>query len=164
MEIRQETENKIVVGMVKSYVGTIFFAMSFFIILIGVFAAAEAQPRAGGMSRTPSGGGYLAVTLVPAILVYFDWRRNRKELTMDSKERTMTIVGSQNQKYSLDEIQSFCLGAGNYLGKTVSQIDLQLKNGQRVSSGINSHRGDAETAEKIMQKLSDRLKAASAQS
>lgn len=166
MEITQETESKIVIQMTKTYLGVMFAGMVLIVSIIMVVAisATNAQPRSGGTSRAPAGAPLVLFFVASPILIYLDWRRNRKALIMDSKERVLTIIGSQEQKFSLDEIQSFSLGADNNLGKISSRIDLQLKNGQRISSGINSDRGNAETTEAIMQKLSTRLKATSIQS
>jgi hypothetical protein len=159
MYISQENDKKITVQMSPTYFGLMIAGIVIAAGFIVIIAAAGAEPRSGGMSRTPSGGPLILLFVVAPILGYFDWRRNRRSIVMDSVERTVTLIGSPKQTFSFDEIERFTLGADNILGKIASRIDIQLKNGQRISSGVNSDRGNAETTEIVMKKLSDRLRA-----
>lgn len=160
MYISQENDKKITVQMTPTYFGLmiagIVIAAGFFVIIA---AAAGAESRTGGMSRTPSGGPFILLFVVAPILGYFDWRRNRRSIVMDSVERTVTIIGSPKRTFSFDEIERFALGADNNLGKIISRIDIQLKKGERINSGVNSDRGNAEITEIVMKKLSERLRA-----
>ena len=130
------------------------------LLIFVVVSAAGAERRAGGMSRTPDGAPALLLLVGAPALIYLDWRRNRKSLTFNSTGRKVTIVGSKDLTYSTDEIERFMLGAAYAAGKPTSQIDIQLKDGKRIPSGINSSFGNAEISERAISTLNERLKAA----
>jgi len=164
MVISQENEERFTVSMTPRYVGLTFAGVLIVVTLIvyAVASASGAEKRAGGMSRTPDGAPALLLLVGAPVLIFLDWRRNRKSLTFDTVERKVKIVGPKPMAYSIDEIERFNLGATFAVGKRASQIEFQLKDGQSVGSGVNSSFGNAEISEYAIKTLNERLKAASA--
>lgn len=163
MIISRDTERLFTIKMTPRYIGVIFAGLMLAAtLLVYAIIAAGAERRSGGMSRTPDGAPVLLFLVGVPVLVFLDWRRNRKSLTFDSEARKVTVIGSKSAIYSVDEIERFMLGSTVAASKPAAQIDIQLKDGKRVGSGINSSFGDPEISERAIGILNERLKAASA--
>lgn len=165
MIITRDNEKIFSVSMTPRYVGVLFAGMLIVVTLVvfAVVSATGAEKRPGGMSRTPDGGPVLLLLVGAPILIFLDWRRNRKSLTFDSEERRVKIVGWKSISYSLDEVERFMLGSTYAASKPAAQIDIQLKDGKRIGSGINSSFGDPQISERAIKSLNERLMAAKPQ-
>lgn len=162
MIISRENDGLITVQMTPRYVGVLFAGILCVVTLVifSIASASGAEYRPGGVSRTPNGGPVLLLLVGAPLMIYLDWRRNRRSLTFDSTSRTVTIVGKGAATYSIDEIERFFLGATTAVTRPASQINIQFKDGRVIESGVNSSFGSSEIPELAVQKLGERLKAA----
>jgi hypothetical protein len=163
MEISEEKQEKLVIKnasdptwlyiLLIPVIGLVFAA-----IAIGI--SGTAGPSGNG--RTTGGAAIFFLPVVGAgFLIWEVWRR-RKSLVVDSAAQTVSIVGKKTLTFPFSEACRFALGRTQL--SMDSQIDLELKNGQRIPTGIAASKNvGAETVSVIMQKLSDRLKSTAAE-
>ena len=75
---------------------------------------------------------------------------------MNSELQLATVRGGRTYKIGYDKIDGFCLGKTAVYN--VTRIEFALKDGQRLSTGIEVHRGKEEDAVLMVEKLTAKLK------
>jgi hypothetical protein len=163
MEIYEEKQDKLVIKNASD-------ATWLYILLIPVIGLVFAAIAVGvsGTSGPPAGNGrttggaalFFLPVAAAGFLIWEVWRR-RKSLVVDSAAQTISVVGKKTLTFPFSEVSRFALGRAQL--SMDSQIDLELKTGQRIPTGIASTKNvSAETVSLIMQKLSDRLRSTAA--
>jgi hypothetical protein len=158
MRIVKETSGELVIKRVKSQASAMFIGLSILaviltIIMIGVVDSGMVQPR--GKSRPTSGAIVFLLPLLILPAYFFDKNSNKKALTINSDNQTVTIVGKNTQQIGFADIKNFRFGKAF---NEVLIIELELNNGQIKSSGINAPPKDPISKYvNILEKLNTRL-------
>ena len=156
MRITEETATKLVVKKTPRYVGLIMIGAGVILAFFALALFAATDGKTSNAGRAPTGAVVFVFPVGGLIFLLIDWRQNRKTLIMDSDAQTATVIDLQTYKIPYAQINGFGLRRASMSHSVI--IDLELKNGQRFSTGIDSHRGRDEDVPVILQKLTAKLK------
>jgi hypothetical protein len=155
MRITEETAQRLVVKRTKDLLWLVMLLIGIGFFLLTTLISAARGSTGENKGRAPASAIGFVFPLASIVFYLLERRDRRKTLIMDSEQRIAVILGSKRLEIPFDKISGFDFGRDST--SRAPLLELELKNGLRVGSGIIAQRGKKEAAAPILEKLTARI-------